>query len=197
MPERANVRSVDAIDAFRSHLVVYLSQARPALEEVTGEVVRTRVWLENDQRLQLEHQLLRRRKQLDEAQQALFSARIGLLRKETAVEQMAFHRAKRAVEEVEGKLRLVKKWTREYESRVLPLMKQVEKLQTVLTNDMAQAVASLTQTIQALSAYAEVHASPGQTANAPTAPTAELKETGDAPPPAHNPQLSIPNEPQR
>lgn len=172
MPERANVRSVDAIDAFRANLVVYLSQARPALEEISAEAMRTRVWLENDQRLQLEHQLLRRRKQLEEAQQGLFSARLGTLRKETAVEQMAFHKAKRAVEETEDKLRVLKKWTREFDSRVQPLVKQVEKLQTVLTNDMVQAAAYLAQTIQTLAAYAELQVLPGQPGAAPAGSSA-------------------------
>lgn len=160
MPQRANVRSVDAIETFRSQLVVYLSQARPALEEISADVVRTRLWLENEQRLRLEHQLMRRRKHLEETQQALFSARLGMLRKETAVEQMAFHKAKRDVEETEQKLRVLKKWVHEYDSRVQPLIKQVEKLQTVLTNDMAQALAYLAQTIQTLAAYAEVHTTP-------------------------------------
>jgi hypothetical protein len=178
MPERANVRSVDAIDAFRAQLVVYLSQARPALEEISADVVRTRLWLENEQRTHLEHDLLRRRKQLEEAQQALFSARLGTLRKETAAEQMMFHRAKRAVEDAENKLRTLKRWTREFDSRVQPLVKQVEKLQTVLTNDMVQALAYLAQTIQTLSAYADVHALPNQAGSTPassgaTQPAAE------------------------
>lgn len=182
MPERAHVRSVDAIDSFRSQLVVYLSQARPALEEVGVEVVRTRIWLENDQRLVLEHQLLRRRKQLEEAQQALFSARIGMLRKETAAEQMAFHRAKRAVEEVEDKLRLVKKWSREFESRVLPLLKQVEKLQTMFAHDLAQAVVSLSQTIQTLSAYADIQAPSAELPSASREAPGPRSDAGDAPP---------------
>ena len=45
MPERAHVTSVDALELFRSQLIVYLSKARPALDEVSAEVVRTRVWL--------------------------------------------------------------------------------------------------------------------------------------------------------
>lgn len=169
MAQRANVRSVAAIDDFRARLVVYLSQAKPAVEEITAEVMRTRLWIENEQRTHWEHQLLRRRKALEEAQQALFSARLGMLRKETAVEQMALHRAKRAVEEAEGKLHLLKKWAREFDSVVQPLLKQVEKLHTVLSHDMAQALAYLTQTIQALAAYAEAQPMPGEAA-APAAP---------------------------
>jgi chromosome segregation ATPase len=179
MPQRANVRSVDAIEAFRSQLVVYLSQARPALDEISAEVVRTRLWLENEQRLQLEHQLLRRRKQLEEAQQALFSSRLGILKKETAVEQMAVHKAKRALEETEGKLRVLKKWVHEFDTRVQPLLKQVEKLQTVLTNDMTQALAYLSQTIQTLSAYAEVYAAPESSAPSTPASDAETSKGKD------------------
>ena len=168
MPERAQVRSVDAIEAFRSNLIVYLSQARPALEEVSAEVLRVRSWLENDQRAHWETEIRKRTKQLEQAQQALFSARLGTLRKESAAEQMAFHRARRALEEAETKLRTIKKWAREFDPRVQPLLKQTEKLHTVLSNDMVKAVAFLTQTINTLAAYAEVQPAPAMPA--PAAP---------------------------
>ena len=67
MPQQAQVRSVDALDSFRASLIVYLSQARPALEEVSAEVVRTRVWLETEQRNYWENQVRRRRKELEQA----------------------------------------------------------------------------------------------------------------------------------
>jgi hypothetical protein len=157
MPQRANVTSVDALESFRANLLVYVSQARSALEEISAEVVRTRLWLENDQRTHWENLLRRRRRDLDEAQQALFSSRISNLRHESALEQMAVHRAKRAVDEAEGKLRILKQWAREYEGRVQPQVKQMEKLHTVLTHDMVQAAAFLCQAIQTLTAYAEIH----------------------------------------
>src|SRR5512140_3498669 len=112
MPEKAQVTSLEALESFRSHLIVYLSQARPALEEVSAEVMRTRIWLESEQRTHWENQLRRRMKTLEQAQQALFSSRLGALRHETAAEQMAVHRAKRAVEEADAKLRVIKKWNR-------------------------------------------------------------------------------------
>jgi hypothetical protein len=171
MPQRAHVTSVDALESFRASLIVYVSQARSALEEISGEVVRTRLWLENDQRTCWENQLRRRRRDLDEAQQALFSSRISNLRHESALEQMAVHRAKRAVDEAESKLRLLKQWAREFESRVQPQVKQMEKLHTVLTNDMVQAAAYLSQAIQTLTAYAEIHG-PGFAAGAGTPPEA-------------------------
>ena len=80
MPERAEVTSVEAIASFRTRLVLYVSKARPALEEVSAEVLRTRLWLQNEQRVLLEGQVRRRERELVEAQQALFSGRMASLR---------------------------------------------------------------------------------------------------------------------
>jgi hypothetical protein len=162
MPQKAQVRSIDAIEAFRSNLVVYLSQARPALEEVSAEVLRTKVWLETDRRTHWENQVRRRAKQLEQAQAALFSARLGVLKKESAADQLAFHRAKRAFEEAEAKLRVLKRWDREFDSRVQPLLKQTEKLHTLLAHDMVNALAYLTQVISTLAAYAEMKPALGE-----------------------------------
>lgn len=160
MPQKAHVTSLEALETFRSNLIVYLSQARPALDEVSAEVVRTRMWLENDQRTHWANQMRRRTKELEQAQQALFSSRLGVLRRETAAEQFAVHRAKAAVVEAETKLRILKKWDREFDGRVQPLVKQMEKLHTVLSMDMVKAVQYLTQAIGTLAAYAETKPPP-------------------------------------
>jgi hypothetical protein len=167
MPQRAVVTSVDAIEAFRANLIVYVSKARPTLEEASADVLRLRSWLENEQRAYWEGQVRRRTKDLEQAQQALFSARLSHLSKATAVEQLAFHRARRALDEANEKLRVLKRWAREFEARVQPLAKQMEKLHTVLSNDMLLAIASLAQTVKTLSDYAGI-APPPSLANAPT-----------------------------
>jgi hypothetical protein len=164
-PGQADVRSSEAIEAFRSNLIVYLSQARSALEEVSADLLRTRTWIEDDQRRYWEQQLKRRAKELEQAQQALFSARLSILDQQSSAEQLAVHRAKRAVEEGESKLRVLKRWARDYDGRVQPLVKQMEKLHSVLSNDMVKAVAYLTQALNTLAGYAEVKA-PGEPAPA-------------------------------
>jgi hypothetical protein len=156
MPDRAHVTSVDALEAFRSSLIVYLGKARSTLEEVSSDVQRMRSWLENDQRMYWEGELRRRSRDLQEAQQALFSSRISKLREASAAEQMAVQRAKRALDEADAKLRAVKQWNRVFENRTSPLVKQMEKLHTVLAHDMVQAVAFLAQAISTLEAYADV-----------------------------------------
>ncbi len=155
MPEQARVTSLEALESFRSHLIVYLTQVRPLLEEVSAGVVRTRMWLENDQRTHWENQIRRRSKELQEAQQALFSAKLGSLKQGSSAEYLLVQRAKRQLEDADDKLRTLKRWNRDYDGRVLPLVKQTEKLQTVLANDMVKAVAYLTQAIGTLASYAE------------------------------------------
>jgi len=173
MPQKAHITSVEALESFRSQLIVYVSKARPTLEEVSAEVVRIRQWLENEQRVHWESQVRRRAKELEQAQAALFSARLSNLREETAAEQMAFHRAKRALEEAEGKLRTLKNWNREFENQSDPLVKQTEKLHTVLSNDMVQAVAYLTEAINTLAAYQEI--APAAGPQTPGSVTGEVK----------------------
>src|SRR5271157_2406594 len=123
MAERAYVSSVDALEAFRTNLVLYVSKARPTLEEVSADVLRMRVWLENEQRTHWENQVRRRTRELEEAQQELFSARISNLGEESAVAVMAYHRARRNLDDAHAKLRVLKQWNREFESRVQPLVK--------------------------------------------------------------------------
>jgi hypothetical protein len=154
MPERARVTSVEAIESFRTQLVLYLGKARPALEEVGGDLVRMRLWLQNEQRLHWEGEARRRKRALEEAQQAVFSAKLSRLREVNVAEQTALHKAKRAYDEAEAKLRIIKQWDRAFDNRTEPLARQLEKLQTILSNDMVKAVAYLGQTVETLGAYA-------------------------------------------
>jgi hypothetical protein len=155
MAERAQVSSVEALEFFRSNLVLYLNQARTTLEDVGGDVLRTRLWLQDDQRIYWESQVRRRQKELEQARQALSIARLSHLGEAGGEEVMVVQRAKRALEEAEAKLKRLKQWNREFDNRVAPLVKQVEQLQTVLAVDLHQALAYLAQAVQTLSDYAE------------------------------------------
>ncbi|HEY1173510.1 MAG TPA: hypothetical protein VGH19_19250 [Verrucomicrobiae bacterium] len=181
MADRAQVTSVEALEIFRSHLIVYVEKLTNAADDVTDEVTRTRVWLENDRRLQLESELRRRAKVLEMAQQELFSSRISNLEPSTLDRQMAVRKAKNAVDETMHKLTVLKKWNRQFESEVDPLARQVEKMRTMLGTDMTEAVTSLTQMITILEAYVRLAApDAGQAAATAASPDSENKE-GDTP----------------
>src|SRR5687768_7534348 len=135
MSNRANVTSVDALKDFRANLLVYLGKARPVLEEVNGDVSRTRVWLEDEQRRHWENQVKRRTRELQQAQEALFSARVSNLKDATINHQLAVQKAKHALEDAEGKLKKVKQRNRQFGEQVEPLVRQLEQLHTFLSND--------------------------------------------------------------
>ncbi len=158
MAETANITSIDAIAAFRAALIIFLGKARPLLEETSGEIIRMRQWLENDQRRHWENQFRVRGRKLEEARAELFNATLSKLQEASSLHYMAVQRAERAVRESEAKLGLVKKWSRDLEERTGPLIKQTEQFQTFLATDLARAIAYLEQVIRALENYASVPA---------------------------------------
>lgn len=172
MPQQAQITSVEAIESFRASLIVYLSQTRPLLEEISREAVQTRLWLQNDQRRHWELELRRRQRKLEEARQELFAAKLSSLQGTSSLQYMAVQRAQQAVQEAESKLAALKKWNRELEDRAAPLTKQVEQLQGFLFMDMGRAVAYLDQVLNALAAYRGVASAP-----APPRPENQPDET--------------------
>ncbi|MGD1087538.1 MAG: hypothetical protein ABR955_02280 [Verrucomicrobiota bacterium] len=169
MAGQAQITSVEAIESFRAALIVFNTQARASLEEVSSEVLRARLWLENDQRRFLENELRVRALKLEQARQELFNARLSSFQEPTSLQQMVVNRAQRAVRETEEKLARLKKWDRELENRSDPLVKQVEQFHNFLTAEMSKAVASLAQVVKTLDAYAGVALPGGQPATGESA----------------------------
>ena len=181
MPERAQVNSVEALDAFRAKLIVFISKARAGVDEVIDEIQRTQSWLENEQRTYWDRELRRRNRELDEAEQELFSAKISRIRTQSAAQVLAVERAKRSVRAAEAKRDAVKKWTREFESRAEPLGKQVDQLLTFLTTDLGKGVAYLGSTVKLLQDYALVAPQSDQLApGLPTSRGGSIPGSGDS-----------------
>ena len=180
MPESARVSSLEAIAAFRARLLVFLTKSRPALEEVSGEIMRTRLWLQNDQRIHWEGQIRQRAKKLETAQHELYSARLARIREVTTAEQSAVNKTRRALDEAEEKLRTLKRWNRDFDSQVEPLVKQVDKLQTFLVHDLTKAGVHLAQILKSLDAYANA----GPPSMPASAPATAASPNADAPAPA-------------
>ena len=154
MADQAHIGSIDDIARFRAHLLTFLSGARVAVEECASDVARQQSWLDLDRRKHWEGEAWRRQRKLEEARQSLFQESISSQRGPSSWHQMQVHRAERALDEARTKLNQVKSWSRNFENRTLPLVKQVEQLQSVLTVEMAHAVNFLNQTLTALDAYA-------------------------------------------
>jgi hypothetical protein len=167
MSGQAKVSSVEAIESFRAQLLVYLGQMRPALDEITGEVLRTRAWMDDDRRRFYQQEMRKRSQKLEDARQELFSASMSRMGDAGSSQKMAVQRAQRDVREVEEKLACLKKWDRDLENKTSPLVKQMEQLHGFLAVDMEKAVAYLDQVLTALAAY--------HSASRPAAPAAAPK----------------------
>ncbi|NBV22148.1 MAG: hypothetical protein EBS05_09555 [Proteobacteria bacterium] len=176
MPEQARITSVEAVEVFRSDLLVYLEKARGAVEEVGEEVRRTRAWLQDDRAPYWVQQVRRRTMELQERQQELFTARLGKQQQNIQVQLVAVRRAEQALEEALGKVKSIKQWLRDFPVEIEPQARHAEMLRHVLVSDMGKAVVSLSQILDALHAYAAL-----RVPTADTPPPSPATETPPAP----------------
>jgi len=175
---RANITSIEALDAFRNNLVVYLERAGQAVDEITEEVNRTRGWLQGEQRMFWVREIKRRQQQYEMAHQAMMSARLSRSGEPTEEHRRNLQTAKNRVREAEEKLQRVKQWTRHFDSRVEPLSKQLGKLDNLLSGDMVKGVHYLEQAVKYLAEYAEMM--PSQPAGANTNPNPSESDADQA-----------------
>ncbi|MCL4789742.1 MAG: hypothetical protein KJ070_23685 [Verrucomicrobia bacterium] len=174
MPDRAKVTSLEAIEAFRAKLIIYREKAGRVLDEVSDEVTRTRLWLESDRVAYWQSQIRLRHRELEQRQQELFTAQLSGLLEASQVQQAAVQKARQALRDAEARLQLVKQWNRQYDQRVEPLGRQVEKFRHNLGNELGRAVAWMSELLKTLGEYVEM--SP-KTAAAPAPPAGDAPES--------------------
>jgi len=156
MANQVRVTSLDALEHFRAELIVFLSKAKGAIEEVGDEVRRTRNWFSVEQKSYWENQLRKRQRVLDQANQEYMSARLSSMRDNTAMQKQAVAKAKRAVEEAEFKLLKIKGWVKNFDGCVDPLVKRMSSLSDFLDFEMPKAIAYLVQAQKTLEEYTQI-----------------------------------------
>jgi len=173
MATNANVTSLEALEAFRANLIVYLTRARRAVDEVTEEVHRTRIWVEQDRRLHWEKEGRRRKKILDQAEQELLSARMGQHEGILALRQAAVRKARAALQEAEDKLRAIKKISRDFEAATNPRLRALDGFRQALDFDIPKAIKALEETIRILASYSDLTPTPRESPNEPSSEPSE------------------------
>ena len=171
MNRQAHVTAVAELDAFRASLIVYLDKAGRVLDDVQQEVVGTRLWLQSDRQVHWKHEIRKRTKLLNQAEQELFTARLSGHPAAVQDRRRTLDRARRAVTEAEQRLTGVKSWLRQYETHVDARLKAVTRLRQTLTHDMKKAVAFLDQAGDILAEYAELTVGLAGPTSAPDNPT--------------------------
>lgn len=156
MADQARVASIEALEDFRTALVRYQGRAKQALEDVGGEVKRLREWLAFDRRMHWEGEVRRCTRRLEQAEAELTTARFSALQDDHSAQQMAVKKARRMLEAAEEKLRVTRKWIRDFDSIVEPEGRQLDGLRERLAQDFPKAISAMGETIGVLKEYAEV-----------------------------------------
>jgi hypothetical protein len=167
MVESANIRSIQAIESFRSRMIIYLRRAENTVEEISDEVSRVRQWLQHDGLVYWRRQADLRKRKLEDAQQLLAAARLSAWRESTSSERIAVEKAQRDYDEAAEKLAALRSWNRHFEQRAAPLIKEIGKFSTTLSTEMPKATAYLKSVVKNLSEYAETGMHPSETRTAP------------------------------
>jgi DNA repair exonuclease SbcCD ATPase subunit len=156
MATQAKVTSIDALEAFRASLIVFLNKTHSALDQVSDEIRRTRGWIQNDQRTHWENETRRRARALAQAEQELLSARMTKALDNLSAQQAAVHKAKRALDEAQEKMRKVKLWMRDFDGTVEPMAKGLNSLRAYLDHDLPQGIAYLSEVQKIMESYTEM-----------------------------------------
>ena len=154
--QQVKVTSLDALERFRASLIVFITEAHRSVDEVSDEVRRTRYWIQTDRRTHWEGEQRRRKRKLDQTEQELFAAKLSGLRDTTAAQEAAVRKAKAALAEAEGKLRVIKLWNKNFDSNADPLVRGLNNLRECLDQDMPKALAFLVRAQRTLEAYTEI-----------------------------------------
>lgn len=169
MATHAKVTSVEALEAFRASLIVFLNKAHSSVDQVSDEVRRVRSWLQHDQRTHWEGEVRRRARDLAQAEQEMMSARMTKALDNLSAQQQAVNKARRSLEEAQDKMRKIKLWIRDFDGTVDPLARGLNSLRGYLDHDMPQAIAYLSEVEKIMEGYLEVR----KPVNATTSPQAE------------------------
>lgn len=154
MEPQAKVSSLDALDAFRSSLILYLERVRHILDDVRHEVIRTRAWLEQDRQPHWKKQIRLRAHALAQAEQELLTARLSEQPEAVRDRRRAVDRAKANLQEAEAAFDRARHWLRQYDRELDPHSKTTQALRQLLDLDLVKAVALLAETTRVLADYA-------------------------------------------
>ncbi|MDP6506378.1 MAG: hypothetical protein QF886_22330 [Planctomycetota bacterium] len=155
MAETANIRSLEAIESFRSKLIVYLRQAENSVNEIEEEVRDVRQWLQHEGLVHWKREVQRRKRKLEDAKQLLMQARMSPMRDTTSSEKLAVDKAQRHFDEAAETLQALKAWNRKFDHEAAPLIKEAGKFSTTLSTEMPKAAAYLKAVVKTLGEYAE------------------------------------------
>ena len=173
MSDQVRISSIEALESFRADLIQYVEKARMALEDAESEVRRTQSYLDMDRLGYWTTQSKRRTKLLEQAEAELYNVTLTSPQESHAFQKMAVQKARRNLDEAEGKLLVVKRWRQTFDNRATPLLRQLDPMFFLVGTHLPKAIHSLGEAIKTLQAYAEKTPFVKPAASGPAPPAAE------------------------
>ena len=160
--ERADVRSIEVIDAFRTTLAGFVDAGRAALIEAESDLEKTILWLDRDRVAHWNRQIKKRQELLTRAKSELYrkqmqtSAKGG--RAGDSDERKNLQRAERHLEEARRGLEATRSWIRRLDRERTLYKAAVSPLASALDHDLPHAIGLLRRMGENLEAYTSLPA---------------------------------------
>ena len=157
MPGPAQVRSVDAIEAFRLALVRFEQRAQDALETLTGEIQRADDWLRSDRPPYWKEQVRLAAEAAHEAKvdldRCLMYPLIEGQRPSRREERDALKKAQAQLDYCREKTEVVKRWKRELHHELFEFEGRLSAMREMLETEIPQAHAKLKHITRSIDKY--------------------------------------------
>lgn len=178
MADGARVQDLDAIRAFRATMVKFIESSNAALTDSEAEIIRRQSWCEGEQQSFWQANIRKLNELIDQLKEAI---RMKKLFKDSSGrivsafdEEKKLRAAKQKLEIAEQKLANCRKWAKQLQREHLMYRGGVQRLQTMLSSDLVNSVATLDKVVAQLDAY--LNAGVPQLATSEAAPFAQTAE---------------------
>ena len=160
--ERADVRSIEVIDAFRATLAGFVDAGRAALIEAESDLEKTILWLDRDRIGHWNRQIRKRQELLTRAKSELYRKQMQSSSKDGRAgdsdERKNLQRAERHLNEARQRLEATRSWIRRLDRERTLYKAAVSPLASALDHDLPHAVALLRKMSENLEAYTSMPA---------------------------------------
>lgn len=182
MPAGARVQDIDAIRLFRAALIKFTDASNVAMTDADGEITRKLSWLESEQTMFWTRQIRKWTEEVNRAKDAVRQKRIfkdAMGRQQSTIdEEKHLKKCQATLDECETKLANTRRHAKQLQREHLLYRGGVQRLATLLSSDMPNAIALLDRVTQQLQQY--VAAAPTLATSDTTESTAPLGVDGES-----------------
>ena len=156
-PERADVRSIDAIDRFRVDLIGFIDAGKSVLSEAESDIEKTIVWLQRDRVSHWTMQIRKRQELVSRAKSELYRKQMQSSAKDSRPsvvdEKRALRRAELRFEEAQKRMKATKRWVRALERELALYKGNVSSFSAAIDRELPHAAALLKKMTENLEKY--------------------------------------------